>query len=391
MSHTIRIPYSRQEISEEEIKEVVRVLRSEYLTQGPEVLAFEQALCAACSVPYLVAVSNGTAALHLACQAMGIGPQSRVWTSPITFVASANCALYLGATIDFVDVEGNTGNMCVLALEEKLILAEKRNVLPQLVIPVHFSGRVCDMERIAGLSQRYGFSVLEDACHALGAEYSGGDPVGSGRWSRATVFSFHPVKSITTGEGGAIATRDEALAKKIAMLRTHGITKDKESLYKKDFPEWYYEEQVLGFNYRMNDLQAALGRSQLQRLPQFISRRRELAQRYDKVLEKVPVVRPTYDPCSAWHIYVTQITGSEKRAGNKRDQVYSQLRENGIGAQVHYYPVHLQPLFAGFGFLPGEFPVAEQYSAQALSLPLYPSLSEKDQDFVVRSLAEACS
>ena len=377
------IPYGRQTISEEDIQAVTAVLRSDWITQGPAIPRFEQAVTTYCHVPYSVAVTSATAALHLACLALDVGPGDRVWTTPNTFVASANCALYCNATVDFVDIDPATANMGVQALARKLQDAEAKGGLPKVVIPVHFSGEPCDMVEMGRLAHRYGFRIIEDASHAIGAKYSDG-VVGDCRHSDITVFSFHPVKIITTGEGGALTTRRPELARKLALLRTHGITRDTAEMTGSTHGTWYYEQVMLGFNYRMTDLQAALGISQLSRIEEFVSRRHLLASRYNAALPGLPVrwlPRSTTNR-SALHLYVVYVSADRRR------QVFNQLRERGFGVNVHYIPVHLQPYYRRFGFREGDFPAAEQHYHEAISLPLYPSLKESEQDQIITALRE---
>ena len=382
------IPYGRQWIDEADIQAVVETLRSDWLTQGPAIGRLEAAFKERCRVPHAVAVNSATSALHIACLAIGAGPGDLVWTVPNTFVASANCARLCGADVDFVDIDPRTYNISVPALERKLRAAKAAGRMPKAVIPVHFSGRATDQEAIGALAQDYGFRVIEDASHSVGATHAG-EPVGSCRWSDIAVFSFHPVKIVTTAEGGLATTRDAALAERMARLRTHGITRDPQHLSRKDEGGWYYEQVELGLNYRLTDLQAALGVSQLRRLDQFLHRRRELVARYDRLLEGVPVTRPLIDVLeeSAWHLYVIRI--EPERAGKTRRRVYDAMRAAGIGVQVHYIPVHLQPYYRGLGFEPGHCPEAERYSEEALSLPLYPAMSDAEQDRVVSVLGGA--
>ena len=377
------IPYGRQTISEEDIQAVTAVLRSDWITQGPAIPRFEQAVATYCHVPYSVAVTSATAALHLACLALDVGPGDRVWTTPNTFVASANCALYCNATVDFVDIDPATANMGVQALARKLQDAEAKGGLPKVVIPVHFSGEPCDMVEMGRLAHRYGFRIIEDASHEIGEKYSDG-VVGDCRHSDITVFSFHPVKIITTGEGGALTTRRPELARKLALLRTHGITRDTAEMTGSTHGTWYYEQVMLGFNYRMTDLQAALGISQLSRIEEFVSRRHLLASRYNAALPGLPVrwlPRSTTNR-SALHLYVVYVSADRRR------QVFNQLRERGFGVNVHYIPVHLQPYYRRFGFREGDFPAAEQHYHEAISLPLYPSLKESEQDQIITALRE---
>lgn len=383
------IPYGRQSVSQADIDAVVEVLGSDYLTQGPAVERFEAALASYCGAKHAVAVSNGTAALHLAMLALGVGEGSLVWTSPNSFVASANCARYCGADVDFVDIDPDTFNMDVEALAAKLACAEAAGRLPDVVIPVHHSGLPCDMTGIAALAERYGFAVVEDACHALGGSYDA-EKVGACTYSAMTVFSFHPVKTLTTGEGGAVLTNDDALAARVALLRSHGITRDPAMMAVPEtataptsMAPWHYEMVELGFNYRITDIQCALGASQLARLDEWIARRGELAARYDRLLADLPV-RGQLDPTgcvSARHLYVVRMSS------DLRDEVGRAMRDAGVLVNLHYAPIHLQPYYRELGFNPGDFPHAELYSREALTLPLYPAMSEADVDTVVDLLA----
>ncbi len=383
------IPYSCQQVTEDDIAAVTAVLRSEYLTQGPVLPAFESAFAKAHGVAHAVAVSNATAGLHIACLALDVGPGSLVWTSPNTFLASANCARYCGADVDFVDIDPVTRNMSVAALAAKLEQAEAAGRLPQLVIPVDFAGLPCDLAPMRELADRYGFRILEDASHATGATYQGA-PVGS-RYSDLTVFSFHAVKIVTTAEGGIVTAQDPALAHRLRLLRSHGMTRDPAELVNPPEGPWVYEQQVLGYNYRLTDLQAALGLSQFSRLAQMHARRIELADRYDELLAGLPLRLParaaTPDTVSAWHLYAVEVDA--QRTGASRAQVFQALRDAQIGVNVHYIPVHLQPDFARFGFRRGDFPAAERYYAGAISLPLFPALTGEQQSRVVDTLRRA--
>ena len=378
------IPYGRQDITADDIAAVTEVLTSDFLTQGPAVPAFEQALCDYTGAAHAVAANSATSALHIACLALGAGPGERVWTSPNTFVASANCALYCGAEIDFVDIDPRTYNLCADQLAEKLARAEKENRLPRIVIPVHFAGQSCDMQRIHALSQQYGFRIIEDASHAVGGRYQD-QPVGNCRYSDITIFSFHPVKIITTAEGGVALTNDPALAARMASLRSHGITRDSSLMQSPSDGPWYYQQLELGFNYRMTDMQAALGCSQIKRLDDYVARRHRIAQRYDSKLAQLDVTLPhqSSDSHSALHLYPVQVDPA------KRLQVFTALREAGIGVNVHYIPVHRQPYYDALGFRAGQFPNAERYYAGAISLPMFPTLTETDQDTVIRALGAA--
>jgi UDP-4-amino-4,6-dideoxy-N-acetyl-beta-L-altrosamine transaminase len=381
------IPYGRQDISEEDIQAVVAVLRSDYLTQGPTVPSFEQAVARYCGVPHAVAANSATSALHIACLALGIGQGDRVWTSPITFVATANCALYCGAEVDFVDIDPRTYNLSVERLAEKLELAQKSGRLPKAVIPVHLGGQPCDMAGIHELSRRFGFRIVEDASHAIGGRYRG-EPIGNCRFSDVTVFSFHPVKIITTGEGGMALTNDGELARRMQRLRTHGTTRNASDMTRAPDGPWYYQQIDLGYNYRMTEIQAALGLSQFERLDEFVARRHAIAQRYDDRLADLPVLTPWQHPDgrSSVHLYVIRLRLPEIRRSHR--QVFEAMRAAGVGVNLHYIPVHLQPFHARNGSRPGQFPEAERYYAEAMSLPMFPALDENSQSFVCRKLAE---
>lgn len=393
MSPTDHIPYATQDIDETDLEAVRSVLTSGWLTQGQAVPRFEAAFAQLHEVKHALAVCNATAGLHVACLALGAGPGKRVWTSPNSFTASANCALYCGADIDFVDIDPLTRNMSLSALADKLEHAERSGALPAIVIPVHFSGLACDMAQMRTLADRYGFKILEDASHAVGASYQG-RPVGS-QFADISVFSFHPVKIVTTGEGGMVTTQDDALARTITLLRSHGITRDARDLQLADAScgPWYYEQQILGFNYRMTDIQAALGESQLRRLGAFHEARERLAARYDEALGGLPLQLPVHHSApgtvarSSWHLYVVEIMPQPDVAS--RATVFSRLREAGIGVNVHYWPIHLQPFYQARGFSRGQFPNAETYGARALSIPLYPKLGEQRQDRVISELRDA--
>ncbi|MHB8840888.1 MAG: UDP-4-amino-4,6-dideoxy-N-acetyl-beta-L-altrosamine transaminase [Candidatus Aquicultor sp.] len=382
------IPYGKQDINEVDIQAVVEALKSDWLTQGPAIERFEHAVAEYCGATYAVAVTNGTAALHLACLAVGLAPGDTLWTSPNTFVASANCGLYCGADIDFVDIDARTYNMSTGALERKLAAAKKAGKLPKVVVPVHFAGQSCEMDAIADLSQQYGFTVIEDACHAIGGRYRGAK-VGACDYSDMTVFSFHPVKLITTGEGGMVLTNREDLYDALIRLRTHGITRNPDIMEGQSHGPWYYQQLDLGFNYRMTDIQAALGASQLNRLDEFVQRRHALANRYNELLKDLPVMLPWRKPDSnsAYHLYVIRL--NHEVIGKSRRQVFEALREANIGVNVHYIPVHTQPYYRNLGFNAGDFPEAEKYYSEAISLPLYYGLTEEEQDYVVAKLREA--
>lgn len=382
------IPYGRQNITSEDIQAVKFVLESECLTQGPAVPAFELKVAQYCGASHAVAVNSATSALHIACLALGLGPGDILWTSPITFVASANCALYCGAEVDFVDIDPQTATLSVDHLEEKLKRAKVSGKLPKIVIPVHLCGLPCDMKRIWELSQEYGFRIIEDASHAIGARYQG-DPVGNCRYSDITVFSFHPVKIITTGEGGMALTNDPVLAGKMGLLRSHGITRDPEYMTREPDGPWYYQQIDLGFNYRMTDIQAALGISQMDRLDSYVSRRHELANRYHHMLADMPVntLGQHPDSYSAYHLYVIRLRLEE--INRTHHEVFEFMRAKGIGVNLHYIPVHTQPYYQKMGFNLGDFPESEQYYAEAMSLPLYATLTYQEQDDVVAALKKS--
>lgn len=380
------LPYGRQTISEADIAAVESVLRSPFLTQGPSVPAFEQAVAEKVDACCGVAVNSATSALHIACLALGLGPGDRLWTSPITFVASANCGRYCGAEVDFVDIDPATGLMSVTALEQKLQQAERENALPTVVVPVHLTGSSCDMAAIGSLAERYGFSVLEDASHAIGGRYQG-EPVGNCRHSDVTVFSFHPVKIITTGEGGLATTNDPVFAQRMAELRSHGIVREAERFEQPAAGPWVYEQQHLGFNYRITDMQAALGLSQLQRLDEIVAERNCQLQNYQKLLADLPaqLLEVPEDVLSSVHLAVIRL---KQATAAQHRQVFEGLRAAGIGVQLHYSPVHLQPYYRALGFAEGQFPEAEAYGSSAISLPLFPELSSADQKRVSTVLSE---
>ncbi len=381
------IPYGRQSITQADIDAVVAVLQSDWLTQGPAIDRFEQAVTAHTGAAHGVAVNSATSALHIACLALGLGPGDWLWTSPNTFVASANVGLYCGAQVDFVDIDPRTYTLSVEGLAAKLAQAEAAQRLPKVVVPVHFAGQSCDMAAIHRLSQRYGFAILEDGSHAIGATYQG-QPVGDGRYSDLTVFSFHPVKIITTGEGGLVTTNRSDLYEKLIRLRSHGITREPGLMTEASHGPWYYQQLELGLNYRITDIQAALGASQMARLQEFIDRRRALAARYDELLQGLPLTRPWQHPetASSWHLYVVRL--HLEALGQSHRQVFEALRQAGIGVNLHYIPVHTQPYYQALGFQWGDFPQAEQYYREAISLPLYFGLTEADQDRVVHKLQE---
>jgi UDP-4-amino-4,6-dideoxy-N-acetyl-beta-L-altrosamine transaminase len=384
------IPYGRQHISDDDVDAVVAVLRSDFLTQGPGVPAFEQAIASYCGATQAVAVNSATSALHVACLALGAGVGDWVWTSPVTFVASANCALYCGAQVDFVDIDRRTWCLSAEQLSGRLARAEREGRLPKIVIAVHLTGQPCDMAAIDALRRRYGFKVIEDASQALGARYRD-EQVGNCRFSDITVFSFHPVKSITTAEGGVATTNDAALAERMARLRTHGITRDPAAMIHPSEGPWYYEQLELGFNYRLTDLHAALGVSQLRRLDSFIAERHMIAHRYDDALGEVPVTTPWQAPdvYSARHLYVVRLHRPAVRRTHR--EVFETMRASGIGVNLHYIPVYRQPYYARFGFDVAAFPEAEAYYAEAISLPIFPGLTALQQDQVVAALRSACA
>lgn len=379
------IPYGRQSISQADIDAVVETLNSDWLTQGPAIERFEAAFAARCEAAHGIAVSSATAALHIACLALDLGPGDWLWTSPNTFVASSNCALYCGASVDFVDIDPRTLNLDVDLLEVRLAQAEQCGRLPKVLVPVAFAGQSCDMARIAALARRYGFRVIEDASHAVGAAYLG-RPVGCGVHADISVFSFHPVKIITTGEGGMLTTQDPHLAERLRRMRSHGITRDPAAMTEASHGPWYYQQLELGFNYRMTDLQAALGFSQLQRLEAFVARRRALAERYDELLADLPLRLPGRQEGadSAWHLYPVRLRLDAIRRSHR--EVFEGLRAAGIGVNLHYIPVHLQPHYQRLGFAPGDFPEAERYYAEALSLPLFHGMTDDQQERVVQAL-----
>jgi UDP-4-amino-4,6-dideoxy-N-acetyl-beta-L-altrosamine transaminase len=382
------IPYGRQSISDVDIEAVVAVLRSDFLTQGPAVARFEQSVLAHCGAKHAVAVCNATAALHIACLALGLGPDDWLWTSPNTFVASANCGLYCGAQVDFVDIDPITYNLCPQALELKLLQAEQEGRLPKIVVPVHFSGQPCDMRTIHALSQRFGFRIIEDASHAIGGRYLD-DPIGHCRYSDITIFSFHPVKVITTGEGGMAVTNDDELAQRLGLLRSHGITRDPELMTQPMDGAWYYQQVTLGFNCRMTDLQAALGASQMQLLEHYVARRHQLARRYDELLAELPLTLPWQHPdgYSGLHLYVVRLQLDKIKLTHRG--VFNYLRSKEIMVNLHYIPVHTQPYYQQMGFKAGDFPEAERYYAEAISIPMFPTLTLAQQDEVVAVLREA--
>jgi len=384
------IPYGRQTINEADVQAVVDVLRSDFLTQGPVVPNFENSVARYCGSQYAIAVNSATSALHIACLALGVGKGDMVWTSPITFVASSNCALYCGASVDFVDIDPQTYNISVACLADKLVQAEKTGRLPKVVIPVHLCGQPCNMEAIHRLSKQYGFKIIEDASHAIGGKYRG-EPVGDCRYSDITVFSFHPVKIITTGEGGIALTNDVVLAKSMQLFRSHGITREIDQMTHEPDGPWYYQQIDLGFNYRMTDIHAALGLSQMQRLDEFVAKRHALAKRYDEMLSDLPIMLPWQHPdnYSSFHLYIIRLKLEQTRRTHR--EVFEALRSAGIGVNLHYIPVYLQPYYQRLGFKPGYCPEAERYYAEAISLPMFPALTVEEQDQVVNVLKEVVS
>jgi UDP-4-amino-4,6-dideoxy-N-acetyl-beta-L-altrosamine transaminase len=379
------IPYGRQDINQADMDAVVAVLQSDFLTQGPMVPKFEQAVAEYCGATHALAVNSATSALHIACMALNLGAGDWLWTSPNSFVASANCGLYCGAQVDFVDIDPKTYNLCPLRLAEKLEQAERVGRLPKIVVPVHFAGQPCAMAAIAALGQRYGFRIIEDASHAIGGQYQN-EPIGNGRYSDITVFSFHPVKIITTAEGGMAVTNHADLAQKMALYRSHGITRDPNLMTHAPDGGWYYQQVTLGFNYRMTELQAALGLSQMQRLNAFIARRQALAARYERLLADLPVITPWQHPSGAcaWHLYVIRLELTE--TARSHAAVFDALRAAGIGVNLHYIPIHTQPYFAAMGFALGDFPEALRYYQEAISLPMFAALTDAEQDAVVEAL-----
>lgn len=381
------IPYGRQDISQEDIDAVIEVLRSDWITQGPAIERFEQAVANYCGAKYAVAVSSATAALHIACIAANLGQGDVLWTSPNTFVASANCGLYCNAKVDFIDIDPNTYNLSLEELQSKLAEAEKQGCLPKVLIPVHFAGQSCEMEQIAALSQRYGFKIIEDASHAIGGSYQR-EPIGSCQFSDMAVFSFHPVKIITTGEGGMVLTNQEELYQRLIRLRSHGITRNSDLMQGESHGSWYYQQLELGFNYRITDIQAALGASQMQRLDEFVERRWFLANRYNQLLQDLPLILPWQHPNtdSSWHLYVVRL--KLDKIDKTYGQIFEELRNAGIGVNLHYIPVHTQPYYQQLNFKWGDFPKVEKYYQEAISLPLYYGLTQENQERVVKTLQE---
>lgn len=382
------IPYGRQDIQPADIDAVVEVLQSDFLTQGPAVPRFERMVADKMGAQHALAVNSATSALHIACLAFGLNEGDWLWTSPITFVASANCGRYCGAQVDFVDIDPHTYNLCPKALEAKLKHAEQEGRLPKIVVAVHLCGQPCDMQAIHALGQRYGFKIIEDASHAIGGKYQG-EYIGNGRYSDVTVFSFHPVKIITTAEGGMAMTNDRDLAERMDLLRSHGVTRNPELMTQEADGPWYYQQVDLGFNYRMTELQAALGVSQLERLDDYVARRNTLAARYDDLLAVLPVTTPWQHPVSysGRHLYVIRL--QHERLSVSHREVFESLREQGVGVNLHYIPLHTQPYYQAVGFQSGDFPEAERYYGEAISLPLFPTMTEAQQDEVVEALKKA--
>src|SRR5690554_276998 len=380
------IPYGRQDITEADIEAVVAVLKSDFLTQGPQVPRFEQKVAQHVGARHALAVNSATSALHIACLALGLGPDDWLWTTPVTFVASANCGLYCGAQVDFVDIDPATYNLCPKALQAKLEVAEQQGRLPKVVVAVHMCGQPCDMAAIHALAQRYGFRIIEDASHAIGGKYQG-EFIGNGRYSDITVFSFHPVKIITTAEGGMALTNSDELASRMNLLRSHGVTRDRNLMTHEPDGPWYYQQVDLGFNYRMTELQAALGVSQMQRLNKYILQRHQLAANYHELLANLPLQRPELDSESAWHLYIVRLNTQHIQQSHRA--VFESLREQGIGVNLHYIPVHTQPWYQRQGFQIGDFPEAENYYQQAISLPLHVGLDDTTQKKVVDALKNA--
>lgn len=384
------IRYGQQHINQDDINAVVSVLQSVNLTQGPAIPRFEDGVKHAVGAKHAFAVSSATSALHIACLALDLGPGDWLWTTPNTFVASANCALYCGAKVDFVDIDPRTYNLSPEALEAKLIEAQKADRLPKVVVPVHLAGQPCDMAAIHALGEKFGFRIIEDASHAIGGAYKG-EPIGNCRYSDITVFSFHPVKIITTAEGGMAVTNNDDIAKRLGLLRSHGITREPDLMSAPMEGPWYYEQVALGYNYRMTDLQAALGASQLTRLNDFVTRRHEIAARYDDLLGQMPLTLPWQHPDSrsAFHLYVIRLKLDQ--ISKSRREVFELMRSQKILVNLHYIPVHTQPYYRQFGFKDGDYPQAEKYYSEAISIPMHPSLSEEDQDFIIRTIGDVLS
>jgi len=379
------IPYGRQDITQGDIDAVIEVLKSDFLTQGPQVPKFEKEVSRYCGAKYAVAVNSATSALHLACLSLGLGTGNWLWTSPITFVASANCGLYCGAKVDFVDIDPVTYNLCTKALKKKLIKAKELGRLPKVVVAVHLGGQSCDMKAIHALSKEYGFKIIEDASHAIGGKYLN-EPIGNCKYSDITVFSFHPVKIITTGEGGMALTNNNKLAEHMSLLRSHGITRDPSQMTKQADGDWYYQQIELGYNYRMTDMQAALGVSQFKKINNNVSRRHEIADRYNKFLSDFPLTLPyqSADGYSAFHLYIIRLKNR-----NKHKQTFDTLRDKGIGVNLHYIPLYRQPYYQFNDSDYNNFPESESYYSEAITIPLYPTMSNQDQDVVIQAIKES--
>ena len=380
------IPYGRQDITQEDLNTVLETLQSDWITQGPMIKKFEDKLSSYTGVKYVSALNSATSALHIACLALGVGENDIVWTSPVTFVASANCALYCGADVDFVDIDESTYNLCPIKLEEKLKVAKQAGRLPKVVIPVHLTGQSCEMDKIHNLSKEYGFSIIEDGSHAIGGKYKN-RPVGNCDYSDICIFSFHPVKIVTTAEGGACLTNSEELHDKIQLLRSHGVTREEKFMENEIHGPWYYEQIDLGYNYRITDIQASLGFSQMDRLDSYITRRHEVAKRYREELEGTDLVLPHQlkDAYNSYHLFVVKVPAE------KRKEIFVKLREENIGVNVHYMPVHMQPYYQRLGFKKGEYPFSEQYYEQAISLPMFPTIKDEEIKYVCDKLKEFLS
>ncbi len=381
------IPYGRQDVSEEDISAVIKALKSDFLTQGPLVPEFEKKISKFCGAEFGVATNSATSALHIACLSLGVGSGDIVWTSAITFVASANCALYCGAKVDFLDINQDTYNICLDSLKKKLLLAEKTNTLPKVIIPVHLAGQSCDMAEIYELAKKYNFRIIEDASHAIGGYYRN-KPIGGCEFSDITVFSFHPVKIITSGEGGMAVTNSSTLASKMNFFRSHGITKESAEFKFSSPGPWHYEQQYLGFNYRMNDIEAALGISQLSKLETFINKRHEIAEYYNNRLAKLPLNLPFQkkETYSSYHLYIICIDNN--RTNIDHATAFNFLRKSNIGVNLHYIPVYRHPYFDRYGFDESNFPVSEHYYRNAISLPIFSSITQDEQDYVIGILTE---
>lgn len=380
------IPYGRQDINQKDLDTVLETLQSDWITQGPMIKKFENKLSEYTGAQFVSALNSATSALHVACLALGVGEGDYVWTTPVTFVASSNCALYCGAQVDFVDIDENTYNMSAAELEKKLVLAKKENKLPKVVVPVHLTGQSCEMDKVFALSKEYGFKIIEDASHAIGGKYKD-NPVGCCEFSDITIFSFHPVKIVTTAEGGACLTNSEELHDKIQLLRSHGVTRNEKFMENEPHGPWYYEQVDLGFNYRITDIQAALGYSQLDRLDSYITRRHEVARKYRELLDGVEVVLPFQhkETYNSYHLFVVKV------AKDKRKEVFVKLREANIGVNIHYMPVHLQPYYQKLGFNKGDFPISEAYYEQVISLPMFPTIKDEEISYVCEKLKEFLS